>query len=126
VPVLCVGELLEEREAGETIEVVERQLGVLEGLDSETLAKIVVAYEPVWAIGTGKTATPADAAEVHRAIRQWFSDRLVSAAEVSVLYGGSVKPENATALVSEPEINGVLVGGASLDPRAWTSITRAG
>jgi triosephosphate isomerase len=126
VPVLCVGELLEEREAGETIEVVERQLGVLEGLDSETLAKIVIAYEPVWAIGTGKTATPADAAEVHRAIRQWFNDRLVAAADVSVLYGGSVKPENATALVSEPEINGVLVGGASLDPRAWSSITRAG
>jgi len=126
VPVLCVGELLEEREAGETIEVVERQLGVLEGLDSETLAKIVIAYEPVWAIGTGKTATPADAAEVHRAVRQWFNDRLVTAADVSVLYGGSVKPENAAALVSEPEINGVLVGGASLDPEAWTSITRAG
>lgn len=126
LPVLCVGELIEEREAGETIAVVERQLSVLEGLEPDTLSKIKIAYEPVWAIGTGKTATPADAAEVHRAIKQWFADRLVVEADVSVLYGGSVKPENAGTLVAEPEVDGVLVGGASLDPQAWLSITRAG
>ncbi|MEJ2238320.1 MAG: triose-phosphate isomerase [Gemmatimonadales bacterium] len=126
LPVLCVGELIEEREAGETIAVVERQLSVLEGLDPDSLVKIQVAYEPVWAIGTGKTATPADAAEVHQAIKQWFADRLVVEADVSVLYGGSVKPENAGTLVAEPEVDGVLVGGASLDPQAWLSITRAG
>lgn len=126
LPVLCVGERIEEREAGETIAVVERQLSVLEGLDPDILVKIKVAYEPVWAIGTGKTATPADAAEVHRAIKQWFADRLVVEADVSVLYGGSVKPENTGTLVAEPEVDGVLVGGASLDPQAWLSITRAG
>jgi triosephosphate isomerase len=125
-PVLCVGEKIEQREAGETIDVVERQLSVLEGLDAATLGKIVVAYEPVWAIGTGKTATPADATEVHRAIREWFSNRLDAGGDVSILYGGSVKPENVESLVSESEIDGVLVGGASLDPQAWLSITSAG
>jgi triosephosphate isomerase len=125
-PLLCVGETIEQREAGETLSVVERQLGALSGLDSATLARIVIAYEPVWAIGTGKTATPADAAEVHAMIRQWCVDHGVAAGNARVLYGGSVKPGNVQELVSEPEIDGVLVGGASLDPADWTAIAQAG
>jgi triosephosphate isomerase len=118
---LCVGERIEERDAGQTLAVVARQLAALGGLDAATLGRIVVAYEPVWAIGTGKTATPADAAEVHAAIRRWFADRGVRS--VRVLYGGSVKPENAAELVAEREIDGLLVGGASLDPASWAAIT---
>lgn len=121
-PVLCVGEKLEEREAGETIEVVKRQLGALENLNPDTLAGIPIAYEPVWAIGTGRTATAADAAEVHGAIRDWFVARDADADAVRILYGGSVKVENARALVSERDIDGVLVGGASLDPEQWAAI----
>jgi triosephosphate isomerase len=120
-PMLCVGERIEERDAGQTLAVVARQLAALGGLDAATLGRIVVAYEPVWAIGTGKTATPADAAEVHAAIRRWFADRGVRS--VRVLYGGSVKPENAAELVAEREIDGLLVGGASLDPASWAAIT---
>lgn len=124
-PLLCVGEKIEQREAGRTIDVVEQQLAALDGLDRAELERLVIAYEPVWAIGTGKTATVADAAEVHAAIRQWFAGRNVDGSGLSVLYGGSVKPENASSLVSEPEIDGVLVGGASLDPAAWTAIAGA-
>jgi triosephosphate isomerase len=122
VPLLCVGETLEEREAGGTLAVVDRQLGVLDDLSATDLGQIVVAYEPVWAIGTGKTATPSDAAEVHAAIRKWFVDKGVAADEVSILYGGSVKPANVASLVSEPDVDGVLVGGASLDPEMWAAI----
>lgn len=122
-PMLCVGEKLEEREAGDTISVVTRQLGALDGLDARTLERVPIAYEPVWAIGTGKTATPADAAEVHAAIRAWFVDRGADAGAVRILYGGSVKVENVRALVSEPDIDGVLVGGASLDPAQWAKIS---
>jgi triosephosphate isomerase len=120
VPILCVGERIEDREAGQTLAVVTRQLSVLGGLDASTLSRIVIAYEPVWAIGTGKTATPADAAEVHAAIRRWFGDRGVRT--VRVLYGGSVKPGNAAELVADDEIDGLLVGGASLDPASWATI----
>ena len=121
-PVLCVGEKLDEREAGETIAVVKRQLGALDGLDADQLGNVPIAYEPVWAIGTGRTATPADAAEVHAAIRGWFVDRGVESRAVRILYGGSVKVDNVHALVSEPEVDGVLVGGASLDPVQWAAI----
>jgi triosephosphate isomerase len=123
-PMLCVGEKLEERESGQTLAVVTRQLEALEGLDSVALASVPIAYEPVWAIGTGRTATPEDAAEVHSAIRAWFVDRGVEKVAVRVLYGGSVKVDNVRELVAEPEVDGVLVGGASLDPEQWAAISR--
>ena len=126
VPVLCVGETLEEREAGNTLDVVHRQLGAVDDLDRAALATLVVAYEPVWAIGTGKNATPSDAAAVHDAIHGWLEARDVGRGTVPVLYGGSVKPGNAHELLNEPAINGVLVGGASLDPESWRAICRAG
>ncbi|NIN11542.1 MAG: triose-phosphate isomerase [Gemmatimonadales bacterium] len=122
IPMLCVGEKIDEREAGETLAVVERQLGVLQQHDAAALAKVVIAYEPVWAIGTGKTATPSDASQVHAFIRGWFADRGVAPQDARILYGGSVKPANIQALVSDAEIDGVLVGGASLDPGAWSEI----
>jgi triosephosphate isomerase len=125
-PVLCVGETLDERERGETVRVVRRQLDVLTGLDASALAEIAIAYEPVWAIGTGRNATPRDAADVHAAIRRHLADLGAPADRVPVLYGGSVKPENARDLVAEPEIDGLLVGGASLDPASWLAIVRAG
>jgi triosephosphate isomerase len=124
VPMLCVGEKIEQREAGETLEVVRRQLAVLEGLDAAALERIPIAYEPVWAIGTGRTATPQDAAEVHAAIHTWLGERGADAAAVRVLYGGSVKPGNIAALIAERHIDGVLVGGASLDPAAWSEMAR--
>jgi triosephosphate isomerase len=125
-PMLCVGEKIEQREAGETLAVVQRQLAVLADYDAATLARVIIAYEPVWAIGTGKTATPADAAEVHAFIRGWYADHGVAPKDAKVLYGGSVKPGNIEALVTEPEIDGVLVGGASLHPVEWAAMARAG
>lgn len=124
-PLLCVGELLEQREAGRTETVVLRQLGAaLEGLSAVERAQVVVAYEPVWAIGTGKNATPTDAAQVHRAIRE----SLVEAGHPApmILYGGSVNVGNVAGLLAESEIDGVLVGGASLDPAGWRKIVAAG
>lgn len=121
-PVLCVGEKLEERESGATLAVVERQLRVLEGLDAAALQRIVIAYEPVWAIGTGRNATPQDAAQVHRSIRSWLTAHGAPAPSVRVLYGGSVTVDNVGSLVAESEIDGVLVGGASLDPARWTRL----
>ncbi len=122
VPVLCVGEKLAEREAGATLNVVQRQLAVLEGLDPSALKRVVVAYEPVWAIGTGRNATPQDAADVHRAIRAWLAAHGAAPGSVPVLYGGSVSVDNVESLVAEPEVDGVLVGGASLDPARWARL----
>ena len=124
IPVLCVGELLAEREAGSTQAVVNRQLdAAVEGLDREGLQKVIVAYEPVWAIGTGKNATPQDAAAVHREIRARL--RRLGAAAPRVLYGGSVNLKNIVELLAEPELDGVLVGGASLDPAQWGQLVQA-
>lgn len=123
--VLCVGEKLEERERGQTQAVVTRQLAAaLDGLDPAGVARVVVAYEPVWAIGTGRNATPSDAAEIHRVIREDLARR--GAAEAAILYGGSVNLTNAAGLLAEPEIDGVLVGGASLDPEGWAAIVSLG
>jgi triosephosphate isomerase len=121
-PMLCVGEKLEEREAGRTEDVVVRQLGAgLEGVSPDGLASVLVAYEPVWAIGTGRNATPEDAAQVHRAIRTTLQ-RLGLAARATVLYGGSVNQGNVLSLLAQEEIDGVLVGGASLNPDGWAEI----
>ena len=120
---LCVGEKLEEREAGNTAAVVERQLRAgLSGVSAD--AYVVIAYEPVWAIGTGKNATPQDANAVHATIRDVLSS-LGLPRGTRVLYGGSVKVENAAELVAQPEIDGVLVGGASLEPEGWAKICAA-
>jgi triosephosphate isomerase len=122
-PILCVGELIEERRAGQTEPVVLRQLGAgLAGLDAPATARVVIAYEPVWAIGTGVNATPADAAAVHRTVRAWLKGRTLAAARATVLYGGSVNPDNAASLLAEEEIDGFLVGGASLDADSWLRI----
>jgi triosephosphate isomerase len=125
-PVLCVGETLEERERGDTLAVVRRQTAVLAGLAPDALARVAIAYEPVWAIGTGRNASPSDAAEVHAAIRGHLAELAAPADRMPILYGGSVKPGNAAALVGEAEIDGVLVGGASIDPASWQAIVEAG
>lgn len=124
-PVFCVGEKLEERDGGRTWQIVERQLQVLGDLSPSLLERVVVAYEPVWAIGTGRNASPQDAAQVHRAIRAWFTAHGVAEEQVAVLYGGSVNRNNAKELLAEPEIDGVLVGGASLDPESWLRIVES-
>ena len=122
VPYLCVGEKLAERENGQTTSVVLRQLdAATNGLSSEELSRLVIAYEPVWAIGTGKNATPEDAAEVHAAIRE-----ALGTPRVPILYGGSVNKGNVGALLSRPEIDGVLVGGASLDAAGWAEAVSLG
>ena len=126
-PVVCVGETLAEREAGRTEATVMRQLdAVIERLDRDALARIAVAYEPVWAIGTGRTATPAQANEVHALLRERMAARDPEvAAGLRILYGGSVKPDNAAALFAEPEVDGGLIGGASLDAEQFLDICRA-
>ncbi|HEY7185990.1 MAG TPA: triose-phosphate isomerase [Vicinamibacterales bacterium] len=124
VPILCVGELLAEREAGVTNEVVLRQLRAgLSELNEASIASMAIAYEPVWAIGTGKTATPADTQLVHLEIRRELGNRVgATAREIPILYGGSVNANNAKSLLAEPEIDGLLVGGACLDVDGWATI----
>ena len=127
-PVLCVGEKIEERRAGRAEATVREQLdAVLPGLAAEDAARLLVAYEPVWAIGTGETATPEDAAAMHARVRARLREAFgePGAAAVPILYGGSVKPENARELLAAPEVDGVLVGGASLDPAGFASICTA-
>ncbi len=125
LPMLCIGETLAERDAGHTTAVVTRQLsGALSQLDGGVLSRVVIAYEPVWAIGTGKNATPQDAATVHREVRAWLQAR--GADRPRVLYGGSVNLKNAAELLAEPELDGVLVGGASLDPETWGQLVQTG
>jgi triosephosphate isomerase len=124
-PIVCVGERLEERESGSTEAVLTSQFNHgIAGLSPEQFAKIVIAYEPVWAIGTGKTATPEIAADAHRAIRGCVRTKFGkdAADAIRILYGGSVKPDNTKILMGQPEIDGVLVGGASLDPVSFASI----
>ena len=126
-PVLCVGESLAEREAGETFRVVARQLDVaLDGLDEARLAHLVVAYEPVWAIGTGRVATPEQAQEVHAHVRQRIAERLGKgfAAAVRIQYGGSVKGSTAAGLMDQADVDGLLVGGASLQIEEFAQIVR--
>ncbi|PPD33206.1 MAG: triose-phosphate isomerase [Methylomonas sp.] len=123
-PVLCVGETLEERESDKTFQVVDEQLdAVIDAAGIEAFDKAVIAYEPVWAIGTGKTASDEQAQEVHKYIRQRIAERNPAIAEkVQILYGGSVKPDNAKALFAMPDIDGGLVGGASLDAKGFLQI----
>jgi triosephosphate isomerase (TIM) len=127
VAVLCVGEKIEEREAGETDAVVVRQLRVaLDGLDASAISDVVVAYEPVWAIGTGRTATPDDASAAHQAIRAELGALAGASSEaIPILYGGSVTPSNAAALLAAPGVDGLLVGGASLTADSWAAICNA-
>ena len=124
VPVLCIGETLEEREQNKTFQVVDEQLdAVINAAGIDAFANAVIAYEPVWAIGTGKTATDDQAQEVHQYIRQQIAARSQSIADkVQILYGGSVKPDNAKALFAMPDIDGGLVGGASLDAKGFLQI----
>lgn len=127
LPIVCVGELLSEREAGKANEVIERQVtGALKGVTAAEMQNIVVAYEPVWAIGTGKTATPDQANEIHAFIRQKVKS--LYSAEVAgalrVQYGGSVTPENVSTLMAMPDIDGALVGGASLKPESFATLVK--
>ena len=126
--IVCIGEMLAERDAGRTLDVVDAQLaGALDGIDAAATARLVIAYEPVWAIGTGRTATPAQAQEVHAHIRKRLGERFGAAvaATVRIQYGGSVKPSNAEALMAEADIDGALVGGASLDAADFVGIVKA-
>ena len=128
VPIVCIGETLAERDRNETMAVLDRQIKEsLDGITGEQLSAMVLAYEPVWAIGTGRNATPAQAGEAHFHIRQrlkqWFG--LDASERCRVLYGGSVKPDNIAKLIAEPDVDGALVGGASLDPKSFSAIVRA-
>jgi len=129
VPIVCVGELLGEREAGQTGEVIRRQFdGSLAGISADQIERVVIAYEPVWAIGTGKVATPSQAAEVHADLRRLLTERYNkrSAEKVRILYGGSVKASNAGELLAQPNVDGALIGGASLNADEFLGIAAAG
>lgn len=126
-PIVCIGETLAQRDAGKVEQVLETQIkGSLAGLTAKELHEVVIAYEPVWAIGTGRTASPAQAQEAHAFVRKMIaaiSDQ-PTADKIRIQYGGSVKPENTEALMQQPDIDGALVGGASLDPRAFAEIVK--
>ncbi len=127
-PILCVGETLEEREAGQEKEILRTQLtGSLADVEADSFTNIVIAYEPVWAIGTGKTASSAQAQDAHAHVREVLAELATPeiAAKVQIQYGGSVKPANAAELLSQPDIDGALVGGASLEPRSFAEIVKA-
>jgi len=128
VPVVCVGETLEQRDNGTTLPVVATQVkGAFEGFTADEIAKCVVAYEPVWAIGTGRNATPEQAVEVHQSIRANLRELIGTEADAfRILYGGSVKPNNVAGLLSQPEINGALVGGASLKVESFVELVKEG
>lgn len=128
VPIFCVGETLAERAASKTWSVVETQLlGGLKGIELGDLRDFVIAYEPVWAIGTGKTATPAEAEDVHKMIRQYLTDRFshTVADKIRIIYGGSVKPSNSREILAEANIDGALVGGTSLNAKHFADIVRS-
>ncbi len=127
-PILCVGETLAEREAGKTLAVVQQHLEVgLKGVTEEQITTVIVAYEPVWAVGTGKVATPAQAQEVHAFIRGILTQHYgaTRAQKVRILYGGSMKPSNAAELLAQPDIDGGLIGGASLEARPFIDLVNA-
>ncbi len=127
-PILCVGETLEEHHQGRVEERITSQLvASLDAVDAKEIVSVVIAYEPIWAIGTGETATPETAEEVIRKIREWIATTYEeqNAVTVRILYGGSVKPENTASLIAQPNIDGALVGGASLDPDAFARIVAA-
>jgi len=127
-PILCIGETLQDRDSGKTLEVIKTQLdGGLAGVEADDVVNVVLAYEPVWAIGTGRTATPAQAQEVHAFIREWLGGRfgVGIAQKIRILYGGSMKPANAADLLSQPDIDGGLIGGASLDANSFTELVEA-
>lgn len=127
-PMVCVGERLEDHKAGKTHDVLVRQFAAgVAGLTEEQFAKVAIAYEPVWAIGTGHTATPEIASAAHKLIRSEAEKRFggVAAQQLRIVYGGSVKPDNIEGLMHEPELDGVLVGGASLDPQSFAEIVKA-
>lgn len=128
VPILCIGETLEQRQSGRTFEVLATQMaGGLKDLTAEQVAGMVLAYEPVWAIGTGVTAQPEQVAEVHSWLRNWLKDRVdeASAERTIIQYGGSVKPSNAAELMRVPNVDGALVGGASLDASSFVDIVKS-